>query len=162
MQKNQTAASEVEENTLLAIVNEVQGLTGAETAVVALAEKDGEFIHYADAVGKHAAWIRGRRGASAGSGICGVTFQGYSPVLVCDTKGDDRVRQDHAELLGITSALGAPLYYQDRLLGALLLFNKADGSPFDTQDEAKLDEYAKQAAPLLAEYLAEHADMPEE
>lgn len=140
-------------NSLLTIARSAQGITGAETSVVALAENDAEAIYYADATGKHAGWIRGRRGATAGSGLCGVAFQGYSPVLVCDTKGDTRVRQDHAELLGITTALGAPLYYQDRLLGAVLLFNKADGSEFNTHDEATLAEYTKEAAPLLAEYL---------
>lgn len=160
MQEKKTtmALNETTDNELVAMAREAQAMTGAETAVVALAEDNGAMVHYADGVGKHADWVRGRRGASLGSGICGVAFQGYSPVLVCDTKGDNRVRQDHAELLGIKSALAAPVYHQNRLLGALLLFNKADGSPFDLSDEATLDNYARQVAPRLAEYLTHKAE----
>jgi GAF domain-containing protein len=157
----QEQVSRPDSNTLLEIARQAQNLTGAETAVVALAENDGEFIYYADAVGKHADWIRGRRGASAGSGLCGVAFQGYSPVLVCNTAGDSRVRQDHAELLGITSALGAPLRFQNRLLGAVLLFNKNDGSEFDSQDESTLAHYSEEAAPRLADYLETAAAVEE-
>ncbi len=161
MQEETMLKDETADNSLLAIAGKAQEVTGAETSVVALAENEAEMVHYAEAVGKHAEWVRGRRGASATSGLCGTAFKGYSPVLVCNTAGDDRVRQDHAQMLGITSALATPLYYENRLLGALLLFNKADGSEFNTSDEAALNEYTPDAAAQLAEYLA-HQPKPEE
>jgi hypothetical protein len=97
------------------IAKHVQEIVNAETAVVALAESEGEMVYYGAAIGKNAEWILGKRGASATSGLCGTAFQGYQPVLVCRTEGDSRVRQDHAEALGIETALAVPLYYEGKL-----------------------------------------------
>lgn len=64
------------------IAQHAQEIVNAETMVVALAESEGEIVHYAASAGKHADWILDRRGASATSGLCGTAFQGYQPVLV--------------------------------------------------------------------------------
>lgn len=42
-------------------------IVNAQTAVVALAESEGEIVYYAAAVGKHAELILDRRGAAATS-----------------------------------------------------------------------------------------------
>jgi GAF domain-containing protein len=134
------------------IARRVQEIVNAETAVVALAESEGEIVHYAAAIGKHAEWILDKRGASATSGLCGTAFQGYQPVLVCRTEGDSRIRQDYAQALNIQTALAVPLYYEDRLLGALMALNRQDGSLFDEDAERILATYAHDAASLVYQY----------
>ncbi|HEY9616208.1 MAG TPA: GAF domain-containing protein [Microcoleaceae cyanobacterium] len=139
--------------TLEQIAQQVQALVNAETAVIALAESQGETVYYAAGVGKHAAAIVGKRGATATSGLCGVAFQQEQPVLVCQTQGDPRVRQDHVAALGINSALAVPLHHQGQLLGALMVLNRQDGQPFNQEQEQQLNDYAQtissQIQPLL-------------
>jgi GAF domain-containing protein len=134
------------------IAQRAQEIVNAETMVVALAESKGEIVHYAASAGKHADWILDRRGASATSGLCGTAFAGYQPVLVCRTEGDSRVRQDHVKALGIETALAVPLYYEGRLLGALMAMNRNDGSLFDEKAERVLADYAQEIAPLVHQY----------
>ena len=136
------------------IARHVQVIVNAETAVVALAESEGEIVHYAAAAGKYAEWILDKRGASATSGLCGTAFQGHQPVLVCRTEGDSRVRQDHAKALGIETALAVPLYYEGKLLGALMAMNRMDGSLFDEKAQEVLATYAEEAASLVHQYQA--------
>ena len=143
------------------IARHVKEIVNAETAVVALAESEGEIVYYAAAVGKHTEWILDKRGASATSGLCGTAFQGYQPVLVCSTEGDSRVRQDHAKALGIQTALAVPLYFEDRLLGALMVLNRTDGSPFDEQAERVLAAYANDAALLVQQYQTSLSSSPD-
>ena len=131
---------------LLDIAQKAQNLLNAETMVVALAEAEGTTVYYAAAVGKYAEWIMNKRGDAATSGLCGVAFQETCPVLVRKTEGDLRVRQDHAQTLGIKTALAVPLYYQEKLLGALMALNRNDGSLFDEQTEYILANYAPEAA----------------
>ena len=134
------------------IASHVKEIVKAETAVVALAESEGEVVYYAAAVGKHAEGILGKRGESATSGLCGTAFQGYQPVLVCSTEGDTRVRQDYATALGIQTALAVPLYYESRLMGALMALNRTDGSQFDEEAEQVLADYASEAALGVYQY----------
>ncbi len=134
------------------IAGRVKEIVNAETAVVALAESEGEIVHYAAAVGKHTEGILGKRGEAATSGLCGAAFQGYQPVLLCHTQGDNRVRQDQAKALGIETALAVPLYYENRLLGALMTLNRADGKLFDQEAEQALASYASEAASLVYQY----------
>ncbi len=134
------------------IAEHAQKIVKAETAVVALAESEGQVVYYAAAVGKHAEGILGKRGESATSGLCGTAFQGYQPVLVCSTEGDSRVRQDYAKALGIQTALAVPLYYEGRLLGALMALNRTDGSQFDEEAEQVLADYASEAASGVYQY----------
>lgn len=134
------------------IAKRVKAIVKAETAVVALAESEGEMVHYAAAAGKHAELIFDKRSASATSGLCGTAFQGNQPVLVCRTEGDSRVRQDYVKSLGIETALAVPLYYEGKLLGALMATNRTDGSLFDEEAEQALAAYAEEAAPLVHQY----------
>ncbi len=139
---------------LVQIAERAKELTNAETVVVALAEDDGQQVYYATGTGKHIDRLQNRRAPAATSGLCGTTFQAGEPVLVCQTAGDNRVRQDHAKALGIDTALAVPIYQEGRLLGAIMVLNREDGSLFDQQSERILNEYSQEAAPIVAEYLA--------
>ena len=77
-------------------------------------------------------------------------------MLVCRTEGDSRVRQDHVKALGIETALAVPLYYEGRLLGALMAMNRNDGSLFDEKAERVLTDYAQEIAPLVHQYQTAH------
>ncbi|WP_448561526.1 GAF domain-containing protein [Trichothermofontia sp.] len=132
------------------LARHAQAQAQAETAVVALAEAAGTEVYYAAAVGKHAAAIAGKRGAAATSGLCGVTFQSHSPVLVCQAPLDTRVRQDYVAAFGLQTALAVPIIHAGQLLGALMVLNRVDGQPFDATTEQQLQTYAQAIASRLA------------
>ncbi len=140
---------------LLRVAEEARARLDAETSVVALAENDGLNVYYAASVGKHAERLTDRRAPAATSGLCGVAFQGREAVLVCTTAGDLRVRQDHAQELGIETALAVPMFEEGRLLGALMVLNRLDGQLFDELSEQTLQRYAEEAAPVVAQYRVE-------
>lgn len=136
------------------IAQQTQEIVSAETAVVALAESEGEFVYYVAAMGKNAEFIVNKRNNSANSGLCGVAFQGMVPVLVCNTSGDNRVRQDYAQAMGIKTALAVPIIFQNKLLGALMVLNRQDGKEFDGESEKILANYAAELAPVIFQCLA--------
>lgn len=138
-----------------AIAQQAQTLVQAETAIVALAEMGGATVYYAAAVGKHAAAIAGKRGEAATSGLCGTTFQANQSVLVCNTQGDLRVRQDQVKALNITTALAVPLAADGQLLGAIMVLNRQDGGAFDAEAEQILAAYAPEAAHQIQCWRAE-------
>lgn len=142
---------------LLEIATHAQELTHAETAVLALAEDNEQTVYYAAAVGKHADVIVDRRVNSDHFGLCGVAFQGNDSVLVCNTVGDVRMRQDYVEALGINSAIAVPLRYDNKLLGAIMTLNRVDGQPFNAQTEQVLATYAQKAATQLQSAIAQGA-----
>ncbi|WP_036484756.1 GAF domain-containing protein [Myxosarcina sp. GI1] len=138
-----------EPNDLDKIASEVLELLQAETAVVAVAESNGEVLYYAAAAGKHAAAIKDKRGATATSGLCGTAMNSNCPVLVAKTSGDPRVRQDYVKSLGIETALAVPFQDRDKLLGAIMVLNRVDGSLFDERAEQLLVNYVAKVTPLL-------------
>ena len=129
------------------IVQKVKDILNAETAVVA--EVEEEVLYYAAAVGKHAHVIKGKRGAIATSGLCGTAIEGNCPILVTETAGDPRVRQDYVESLGIYTALAVPLQDRGELLGAIMALNRIDGSLFDEKAEKRMADYAAEVSPLF-------------
>jgi GAF domain-containing protein len=131
---------------LTQIAEQVQQLVNAETAVVAIAEDAGNTIVYAAAVGKHAAFIQGKRSQTATSGLCGAVLASGQAALVCNPQTDIRIRQDLAEQLGITTALAVPIKQDGALVGALMVLNRLDGSPFTELEEQALVQYAETVA----------------
>jgi GAF domain-containing protein len=126
---------------LQTIAEQVQELLQAETAVVDLAESSSEQVYHAAAVGKYATNIVGKRGDAATSGLPGIVFKGSCPVLIENTKGDLRVRQDYVQAWGIETALAMPLFTQGQLWGALMVLNRLDGKRFNQEDQQKLVNY---------------------
>jgi GAF domain-containing protein len=148
---------EIETINLTEIVQNVQNLVQGETAVLALAENHGVTVYYAASTGKYADKIVGLRGDAASSGLCGTAFQDTCPVLVTQTLGDLRVRQDYVQSWGINTALAVSLRFQGQLLGALLVFNSLDGQPFNEESSRNLTDYANNITPVIAEYLLNFA-----
>lgn len=136
---------------LKTLAAEIKELTGAETAVIALTEENGTMISYAASVGKHAEWLQGRRGPAAGSGLCDTTLEAGGSVLVCQTNGDKRVRQDHVKALGIETALATPVFYDGQAIAVLMAMNREDGNAFSEQQEKALNNYASTKAALIWE-----------
>lgn len=52
--------------------------------------------------------------------------------------------------MGIDTALALPLYYEGKLLGALMALNRNDRSLFDDRQEQVLADYAVEAALLVS------------
>jgi GAF domain-containing protein len=150
---------ETKKNVLFGIANKVLEMTGAETAGVVLSEENNTFINYAACVGKLGEALTGRKGPAAGSGLCGTTLEAGEPVLVCQTVGDNRVRQDHVKAFGITTALAVPVFYEGESIAVLMAMNRPDGSPFSEADEKRLNEYAPTVAKTIADYVKETASV---
>ena len=129
------------------IARKVRELLNAETVVVAEVEED--FLYYAAAVGVHAEVIQGKRGTIATSGLCGTAIASNCPILVTKTAGDTRVRQDYVQSLGIYTALAAPLQDRGKLLGAIMVLNRIDGSLFDEKAEKLLADYISKVSSSL-------------
>lgn len=125
------------------IAQDIQQLTQGETIAIALAESDGEIMYYAAAIGKHAQAIVGKRGETSKTGLCGVAASEGQSVLVCQTAGDNRVRQDMAEALSIKTALAVPVYQEGKLFCVLMVLNRLDGQSFTVEDEQQLIAYAQ-------------------
>lgn len=129
------------------IAQTVLDLLNAETVVIA--EVEAEALYYAAAVGKHASLIEGKRGAIATSGLCGTAIESNCPILVTETAGDPRIRQDYVQSLGIYTALAVPLRDRGKLWGAIMALNRIDGSLFDEKAEKLLIDYASEVFSLL-------------
>ncbi|MFE4108049.1 GAF domain-containing protein [Almyronema epifaneia] len=136
--------------TLEQIAQQAQTLTQAETAVLAWIETETATVYYVAAVGKQAAAIAGKRGQIATSGLCGVVFQQSCPILVAQTQGDNRVRQDQVAALGIETALAVPLRQADQIVGVLMVLNRQDGSLFDAAAQQQLERYAAEISQAVA------------
>ena len=119
------------------IAQDVQQLTQGETVAIALAESDGTIMYYATA-------IIGKRGETAKTGLCGTVASEGQSVLVCQTLGDNRVRQDMAEAFGTKTALAVPVYQEGKLFAVLMVLNRLDGQLLNSEDEQRLSDYAKQ------------------
>ena len=132
--------------TLAQIAQQMEQLVNAETAVVAIAEDAGHTIVYEAAVGKHAAFIQGKRSQTATSGLCGAVLESGQAALVCQPQTDVRIRQDRAEQLGIITAVAVPIKRDGALIGALMALNRLDGSLFTDTEEHRLMEYAQTIA----------------
>ena len=119
------------------IAQDVQQLTQGETVAIALAESDGAIMYYATA-------IIGKRGETAKTGLCGTVASEGQPVLVCQTLGDNRVRQDMAQAFGTKTALAVPVYQEGKLFAVFMVLNRLDGQLLNSEDEQRLSDYAKQ------------------
>jgi GAF domain-containing protein len=121
------------------LAEEILGLIPTETVIIA--EFDGDSIDYRAGAGKHTGAIVGKRGDIATSGLCTVVYQGSCPVVVGQTLGDNRIRQDIAVALGIKTALAVPIRVNNRLFGAVMVLNRLDAGELTDRDSLLVEEY---------------------
>ncbi len=134
------------EQVLDVIMAEASTVLGAEAgSVLLLDEESGELV-FEVSVGAGAEVLKGRR-MSAGEGVAGWVAQEGQPVLVPDVNQDTRFYRGVDSLTEITtrSLLCAPLRARDKIIGAVELINKTEGT-FNSSDLTLLDALARSAA----------------
>jgi len=80
-----------------------------------------------------------------GEGVVGEAALGR-PVLIEDPERDPRVPRYEEDLLRVDCAVAAPMRFHDRVLGVIVLVNRADGVPFTRSDLTLLESIAEQAS----------------
>ena len=131
------------------VAEKVREVTGAERSAVVFGEDANATIHFVAASGPYAERIRGARGPAEGSGLCGNVLDGGCSILSKQTLGDERIHQGIAVEMAISTALGAPVFYDDEPFAVLMAMNRASGGSFSEKDEAALNAYATEVAETL-------------
>jgi GAF domain-containing protein len=128
------------------IAEAIRSVTGAERSAIVFGEDGNSSIHFVAATGPFADRIREARGPAEGSGLCGNVLDGSCSILSKSTLGDDRVHQGHAVEMGISTALGAPVFHAGEPFAVLMALNRRDGRSFSEEDELALNSYASEVA----------------
>lgn len=86
-----------------------------------------------------------------GHGIAGLVAQTGQPLIVNDARNDPRHARDISQAVGLLprNIICVPMMLRGRITGVIEAMDKAQGAPFDEQDEALLTTIAQQAALLL-------------
>ncbi|MCB9135359.1 MAG: GAF domain-containing protein [Anaerolineales bacterium] len=123
---------------------------GAEEGSLILLDEETQELVFVDAVGQYREQLVGTR-MPAGQGIAGTVMAQHMPVLVEDVRQEPQWYGQVDELLGFEtqSILGVPVIDKGRVLGAIELVNKRDGSIFDEEDQDILVLVARLAAMTL-------------
>jgi GAF domain-containing protein len=147
---NERADSSARRDDLLEQVAEkVRVVTGAERSAVVFGEDANATIHFVAATGPFAERVLGARGPAEGSGLCGNVLDGGCSILSKQTLGDDRIHQDIAAEMAISTALGVPVLHDGEPFAVLMAMNRASGGSFSEEDEAALNAYAGEVAETL-------------
>jgi GAF domain-containing protein len=133
------------------IAETIRSVTGAERSAIVFGEDGNRTIHFVAATGPFADRIRDARGPAEGSGLCGNVLDGSCSILSKSTLGDERVHQGHAVEMGISTALGAPVFRDGEPFAVLMALNRTDGESFGEEDELALNSYASEVADALWE-----------
>lgn len=122
----------------------------AEGASALMLDESGQRLHFAATTGPVAKQLKPFT-LELGEGIAGWVVQTGEAVVVNDAHRDKRFKKDIDEALGFTtrSILCLPLRVHDRILGAVEVINRIDGSPFTEDDVELLAAVANQAAVVL-------------
>ncbi|MDF2440457.1 MAG: phosphoserine phosphatase RsbU/P, partial [Abditibacteriota bacterium] len=122
----------------------------AEGASALLLDASGEKLHFAATTGPVAKQLMPFT-LNLGEGIAGWVTQTGEAVVVNDVHRDKRFKKDIDEAIGFTtrSILCLPLRVHDRILGAVEVINRIDGSRFTEDDVELLAAVANQAAVVL-------------
>lgn len=154
------APTELEE-TLNRLVRKIAQIMQAEKCVMMLYdEEDGELHASKPAVGLTEEEIR-RFHVSATHGVSGEVFREQKPIILYDAVNDPRTVKENVGLLKISNGVSAPLILEKRdddtnqvierkVIGVLHVFNNRLGSVFTQFDVNLLNQYARQAASVLA------------
>ncbi|MDQ3815511.1 MAG: CHASE2 domain-containing protein [Armatimonadota bacterium] len=142
----QTQSGQLLDRVLLWAMNVMQA-TGASALLL---DETGQTLHFAAATGPKAVEIMPYT-LQLGEGIAGWVAQHGEPVIVNDTRRDERFKRDIDQDIQFTtkSILCVPLRVRDKMLGVIEVINRLDGSPFTEDDVELLSAVANQAAVVL-------------
>ncbi len=93
-----------------------------------------------------------------GHGIAGMVALTGQPMAIANAQQDDRLAVDIASTVNYIpeNVLCVPLFYEDRVIGALELLDKTTGSSFHADDMEILGQFANMAAIAIAQGRAYH------
>ena len=138
------------EQLLMEIMLWVEEEIGCEAASLVLrSEADGK-LRFEVALGPKAQEIKNVQ-IDVGQGIVGTVVATGEPLVVPDTERDPRFAKEIAQAVGFPaqSILCVPMSVRDRVIGAIEVINKGDGTPFSDHDTALLTVIAQHAAMFL-------------
>lgn len=84
-----------------------------------------------------------------GNHLSGYMVQYRKPLLINNTKSNERLQGLEIEQTGIHSLLSVPMILRGKLVGVINLFNKKDGAGFTENDERLMKVIATQVASFL-------------
>ena len=146
-----TIGSPVTHTRLLEMIVETAAhVISARAAALFLLDEEAQELVFEVAFGGKAEEVRRFR-VPLGHGIAGLVTVSGQPMAISDAASDPRLAADIAESVGYVpqSVLCTPLFYGDRIIGALELLDKVGASSFDAADMEALGLFANQAAVAL-------------
>lgn len=141
-------ASDLELDPLLGrIVSSSMDMLGCEAGSLFLTDTDtGEYVFRVAAgpVGQNLVGLR----IAPGKGFVGEAIEGGQVIIVNDVQNDPRWFKGSDQTTGFVTRtlMVVPLRRGGRIIGALEVINKRDGSPFNDEDRTLLTAFAGQAA----------------
>jgi putative nucleotidyltransferase with HDIG domain len=136
---------------LQSIMDKAVGLLGCESGSLLLVDEANNELVFKVVVGPASSQLLDRR-IPSGAGIAGSVVKDGKPLIVNDAKSDPRHYEavDSSTTLLTSSLLCVPLIAKDRVIGAVEVVNKKDGTPFDADDQEALTALALQSALALS------------
>jgi GAF domain-containing protein len=132
------------------IVETAAHVISARSAALFLLDEEAQELVFEVALGSKAEEVKKFR-LPLGHGIAGLVAVSGQPMAISDAANDPRLAADIAESIGYVpqSVLCMPLFYGDRVIGAIELLDKEGAPSFGAADMDALGLFANQAAVAL-------------
>jgi GAF domain-containing protein len=143
-----TIGSPVRYSRLLEMIVETAAhVISASAAALFLLDEETQELVFEVALGAKGEEVKQLR-VPLGHGIVGLVVASGQPMAIADAADDPRLAADIAERVGYVprSVLCVPLFYGDRIIGALELLDKQGAASFTSGDIDALALFANQAA----------------
>ena len=149
-----------EERLLQLIVDATVSLFAAQSASVALFERDPDRLEFRVAGGAQSTGVVGISVAPT-DGVVGYVFSTGESLALSDIAADPRFDRAVAERLGYVprSVAAVPLVSEDQVVGVLEVFDKNTDESFNVRDMELLAAFAAQAGAAIAGTRVQH-DLP--
>ena len=126
------------EEIFLAVAKEARDLFNAESALISVFDRvDGTFLYKAVA-GSKAMVCLGERMSLGEATVSGWILRQNSYFCSENISSDLRVDRERRELLGIETAIGAPLLKDGEVFGAVALINRTDGKRYSRKEAREI------------------------
>jgi GAF domain-containing protein len=146
-----TIGSPVRYSRLLEMIVETAAhVISARAAALFLLDEETQELVFEVALGSKGEEVKKFR-VPLGHGIVGLVVASGQPMAIADAASDPRLAADIAQSVGYVprSVLCVPLFYGDRIIGALELLDKQGAASFSSADIDALALFANQAAVAL-------------